>query len=54
MKVLLGPLEQKLGLAGFELTAVVANMMKLAVKFYGGAYKDSLTYTSITSGQCGM
>ena len=33
MKVLLKPLEQKLGLAGFELTLVIGNMMNLAVKF---------------------
>ena len=31
MRVLLGALEQKVGLAGFELKAVVANMMSLAV-----------------------
>ena len=45
MSLLLGLLEQKLGLAGFELTAVVANMVHLAVKSVVAPTRMGLTYT---------
>ena len=54
MKILMGPLEQKVGLAGFGLKAVAAIIMSLAVKFVVAPTRMGLTYTSITSGQYGI